>query len=793
MNEGITASLLGHHKNNRPCILPQNGQIGVCPIFGNDAQKIDSGKDSLLSISPTASSTCPSHLSTCILESRTQLHHHPPVMAHGGKVGNMGILIDSLITSDLSRELVNTVVSELQTVQLTGTSIVTTSQFSAWVFREDVGVVLTAAKIAHAMAKMRVLEDANQDEKEVKENIDDDSDAEDENEDSEDDENFAAAPYYWPLSHSFDTAAPPTTLDAIRNELMNEYSAATTPRVDLSELAIGIDSVSRDITKSGHSAKTRKTLITAGLSDVCASVIRSNKIGLMVETGAIVIALSNSDGRRQFDCQTGNGRPEAGQEREGHQRETSRQEDAEEGRRQRLQKNHNDRTVIEVDAKIKGMDLNLKHSTYIKLIQTVLHVVNFVIQQIGSTIIALERIIHFGGDDRQSPAATLDFPIVDGHFVDICDGFNLICLAQVGEFQLFVIRSFVEELANFFIVFNVPEMPALVVPDDLINISLELEAPTEVQMLAPYFDVTMQAPEILIPQSAYNATHFLCVKVGELAMKTALDQKMYKIDKSAVINPHQLGAVLKDAQQGLSDLAGEGKEEILIIDQYNLHIILSQFSIYIGSGASIVLGQTSFFSDTASESVESIRAQTVGVRTKNLDHCFPAISDIQNRVTLTPSKAQSQPAPTPYSLSWVDLRADVENEMALKLNCTDIRLAFGVINAVLELVELLQPQRCGCPIRKDNPLCTKQDQLPAGLLRRDTVRPTERSRKVSLQLMDSSIQMTPSSGSKRKDKLISSTGCSPRLTPERDLVFYFEDFAIQPICIVATINLMQGS
>ncbi|KAK2941872.1 hypothetical protein BLNAU_4441 [Blattamonas nauphoetae] len=193
-------------------------------------------------------------------------------------------------------------------------------------------------------------------------------------------------------------------------------------------------------------------------------------------------------------------------------------------------------------------------------------------------------------------------------------------------------------------------MPALVVPDDLINISLELEAPTEVQMLAPYFDVTMQAPEILIPQSAYNATHFLCVKVGELAMKTALDQKMYKIDKSAVINPHQLGAVLKDAQQGLSDLAGEGKEEILIIDQYNLHIILSQFSIYIGSLTPdddihfpllqdlehpSFSGQTSFFSDTASESVESIRAQTVGVRTKNLDHCFPAISDIQNRVTLT--------------------------------------------------------------------------------------------------------------------------------------------------------------
>ncbi|KAK2955673.1 hypothetical protein BLNAU_9363 [Blattamonas nauphoetae] len=260
------------------------------------------------------------------------------------------------------------------------------------------------------------------------------------------------------------------------------------------------------------------------------------------------------------------------------------------------------------------------------------------------------RIIHFGGDDRQSPAPALDLAIVDGHFVDICDGFNLICLAQVSEFQLFVIRSFVEELADFFILFNVPEMPILVVPDDLINISLEHEAPTEVPMLAPYFDVTVQTPAIFIPQSAYNATHFLCVKVGELAMKTTLDQKMYKIDKSAVINPHQLGAVLKDAQQGLSDLAGEGKEEILINDQYNLPIILSQFSIYIGSLTPdddihfpllqdvehpSFSGQTSFFSDTASESVESIRAQTVGVRTKNLDHCFPAISDIQNRVTLT--------------------------------------------------------------------------------------------------------------------------------------------------------------
>ncbi|KAK2942395.1 hypothetical protein BLNAU_22683 [Blattamonas nauphoetae] len=31
------------------------------------------------------------------------------------------------------------------------------------------------------------------------------------------------------------------------------------------------------------------------------------------------------------------------------------------------------------------------------------------------------------------------------------------------------------------------------------------------------------------------------------------------------------------------------------------------------------------------------------------------------------------------------------------------------------------------------------------------------------------------------------------LTPERDLVFYFEDFVIQPICVVATINLMEGS
>ncbi|KAK2955674.1 hypothetical protein BLNAU_9364 [Blattamonas nauphoetae] len=73
--------------------------------------------------------------------------------------------------------------------------------------------------------------------------------------------------------------------------------------------------------------------------------------------------------------------------------------------------------------------------------------------------------------------------------------------------------------------------------------------------------------------------------------------------------------------------------------------------------------------------------------------------------------------------------------MALKLNFTDISLVSKL---------------CGRPIRKDNPLCTKQDQLPAGLLRRDTVRPTERSRKVPLQLMDSSIQMTPSSGSKRE-------------------------------------------
>ncbi|KAK2958815.1 hypothetical protein BLNAU_6318 [Blattamonas nauphoetae] len=286
MNEGITASLLGHHKNNRPCILPPKWTNWGMPNFRQRCPK-DRFWQRLSSLHLANSEF---NMSIASVHVHSGLHHHPPVMAHGGKVGNMGILIDSLITSDLSRELVNTVVSELQTVQLTGTSIVTTSQFSAWVFREDVDVVLTAAKIAHAMAKMRVLEDANQDEKEVKENIDDDSDAEDENEDSEDDENFAAAPYYWPLSHSFDTAAPPTTLDAIRNELMNEYSAATTPRVDLSELAIGIDSVSRDITKSGHSAKTRKTLITAGLSDVCASVIRSNKIGLMVETGAIVIA-----------------------------------------------------------------------------------------------------------------------------------------------------------------------------------------------------------------------------------------------------------------------------------------------------------------------------------------------------------------------------------------------------------------------------------------------------------------------------------------------------------------------
>ncbi|KAK2951005.1 putative Vacuolar protein sorting-associated protein 13C [Blattamonas nauphoetae] len=979
----------------------------------------------------------------------------PPVMALGGKAGNMGIPIDSLITSDLGGELVNTVVSEfadlpfsvhvklcdigvpatmtqpakdsdiaglvvrpgrlvlflnssqdtmkiadnmspnkhdrhalpnksdtqLLTVQLTGTSIVTTSQFSAWVRREDenavptssfidpISVLLsliihstsyeeelrseTAAKNALAMAKMRALEDANEDEKEVEENDDDESDAEDENEDSDDDENLditrllavkdrTSVPYYWPLSHAFDTAAPPTTLDAIRNELMNEYSATTTLRVDVSEvfvnitegvlrdlmtilvpllkealpkipvilkaveesglagpadkdqekdkkelsrqlkreeeeknlntftarkrllpffvpslaleahlpqLALRIDSVSRGIAKSGRSAKTSKTLITASLSDVCASVaIRPNDIGLMVKTGAIVIedvseaeksvllstdsamkeALINTsfpsfiynDGAWKdteattgsmltgvriapvlrllqviqnedpFVTATADSNPSlllslsmfmprgytdpapkgmrmddasltVKQAMEGlkpgknekaikesplDKKMLKKAEDSE------YKKNHNDRTVIEVDAKIKGMGLNLKHSTYIKLIQTVLHVVNFVIPQmgeimpllndltpktevkrivktdeivnsvlsppmgnsflslnvdLGSTILALERenqpigslfigavnaavaltpvqtavtasigslevfnpaafpkttqdesavispfpqIIHFGGDDRQSPAAALDFVIVDGHFVDICDGFNLICLAQVGEFQLFVIRSFVEELANFFILFNVPEMPTLVVPDDLINISLELEAPTEVPMLAPYFDVTMQAPAIFIPQSAYNATHFLCVKVGELAMKTALDQKMYKIDKSAVIKPHQLGNVLKDAQQGLSDLAGEGKEVILINDQYNLHIILSQFSIYIGSLTPdddnhfpllqdlehpSFSGQTSFFSDTASESVESIRAQTVGVRTKNLDHCFPAISDIQIRVTLT--------------------------------------------------------------------------------------------------------------------------------------------------------------
>ncbi|KAK2949842.1 hypothetical protein BLNAU_15237 [Blattamonas nauphoetae] len=371
MNEGITVTLLCHRKNLYAGIVCPKELFSLIlhiiklanSLFNKSIPSVHvhSGVDKIARSEKRTASDRSSVTSFL-----------PPVMTLGGKAGSMRIPIDSLITSDLGGELVNTVVNDgptkhdhhvlpnksdiqLLTVQLTGTSIVTTSQFSAWVHREDentvptssfidsISVIIpliiistsyeeelrfeTAAKIALAVAKMRVLE------------------------------------------------------DAIRNELMNKYSPRTTLRVDVSaafvniaegglrdlmtilvpllkealrmipvilkmmeacclagpadqdqekdkkelsnqlkreekrnlntfiarkrllaffvtslaleahlpQLDIRINSVSCGIAKSGHSAKTSKTLITANLSDVCASVvIRPNNIGLMVETGSML-------------------------------------------------------------------------------------------------------------------------------------------------------------------------------------------------------------------------------------------------------------------------------------------------------------------------------------------------------------------------------------------------------------------------------------------------------------------------------------------------------------------------
>ncbi|KAK2964334.1 putative splicing factor 3B subunit 5 [Blattamonas nauphoetae] len=75
-----------------------------------------------------------------------------------------------------------------------------------------------------------------------------------------------------------------------RKRLLSFFVPSLSLEAYLPLLAIRIDSVCRDITKSGHSAKTSQMIITARLSDVCASVVISpNDIGLMVEVGTIVI------------------------------------------------------------------------------------------------------------------------------------------------------------------------------------------------------------------------------------------------------------------------------------------------------------------------------------------------------------------------------------------------------------------------------------------------------------------------------------------------------------------------
>ncbi|KAK2956885.1 hypothetical protein BLNAU_5427 [Blattamonas nauphoetae] len=219
-----------------------------------------------------------------------------------------------------------------------------------------------------------------------------------------------------------------------RKRLLAFFVTSLALEAHLPQLDIRINSVSCGIAKSGHSAKTSKTLITANLSDVCASVvIRPNNIGLMVETGSMLTGVriapvlsllqviqdedpfltatadSNpslllslamfmprgytdpaTKGMRMDDASLTVTQAMEGQ-KPGKNEKAIKESPLDKkllmkAKDSEYETNDNDRTVIEVDAKSEGMGRNLNHGTCIKLIQTVLHVVNFVITHIGEMI-----------------------------------------------------------------------------------------------------------------------------------------------------------------------------------------------------------------------------------------------------------------------------------------------------------------------------------------------------------------------------------------------------------------------